>query len=107
MLAERYGISGLKNLALQKFQEFAVMVLMVDGNEDQLLHAVRAMYASGRRANAESLRRAAVLLCADHVQEFIHGSGKTMAMVYAAMDELADFRTDLFEEMAERWKTVV
>lgn len=104
MLAERYGISGLKQLALQKFEDFATMVLMVDGNEEQLLHAIRAMYASERRAEADALRQLAVKLCADHAQAFIHGTGKTMAMVFESMDELPEFRGDLFEEMAPRWK---
>jgi hypothetical protein len=104
MLAERYGISGLKNLALQKFEDLATMVLMVDGNEEQLMHAIRAMYSSERKANADDLRRATVKLCADHVQEFIRGTGKTMSIVYASMNEVSDFRTELFEEMGPRWK---
>ncbi|KAF1830389.1 hypothetical protein BDW02DRAFT_103043 [Decorospora gaudefroyi] len=104
MLAERYGISGLKTLALQKFEDLAAIVLLVDDTQDQILHAIRAMYAQDRRANADDLRRVAVRLCADHVQAFIHGTGKTMALVYESMDELPDFRTDLFEEMASRWR---
>lgn len=104
MLAERYGICGLKGLALQKFEELAAMVLMVDGNEEQLLQAIRAMYSSERRADADELRNLAVKLCADHVQAFIHGTGKTMAMVFESMDELPEFRSDLFEEMASRWR---
>ena len=31
MLAERYGVAGLKALALRKFEEFAGNVLVVDG----------------------------------------------------------------------------
>jgi hypothetical protein len=104
MLAERYGISRLKELALQKFEDLATMVLMVDGNEEQLIQAVRAMYSSERKANADDLRRATVKLCADHVQEFIRGTGKTMATIYASMNEVSDFRTELFEEMGPRWK---
>jgi hypothetical protein len=104
MLAERYGMTGLKALALQKFEALAAMVLVIDGNEEQLLHAVRAMYAEDRRANAEDLRKVAVRLCADHVQAFIHGTGKTMALVYESMDEHPEFRADLFEEMASRWR---
>jgi hypothetical protein len=102
MLAERYGISGLKTLALHKFEDLAAMVLNVDGNEEQLLCAIRGMYASDRRSNADDLRRVAVRLCADNVQAFIHGTGKTMALVYESMDELPEFRADLFEEMASR-----
>jgi hypothetical protein len=104
MLAERYGISGLKQLALQKFKDFAGLVLMVDGNEEQLLQAIRALYASERRADADELRQISIKLCADHVQAFIHGTGKTMAMVFESMDELPEFRSDLFKEMASRWR---
>jgi hypothetical protein len=102
MLAERYGIAGLKALALKKFEDLAAKV--VDGEEQQLLHAIRAIYAPERTANAEDLKRVAIKLCADHVQAFIHGTGRTMALVYESMDELPDFRADLFDEMASRWK---
>ncbi|KAF1848636.1 uncharacterized protein K460DRAFT_275684 [Cucurbitaria berberidis CBS 394.84] len=104
MLAERYGISGLKQVALQKFEDLAAMVLMFDGNEEQLLQAIRAMYAPARRSNADDLKHVAIKLCADHVESFIHGTEKTMAMVFESMDELPEFRADLFEEMAGRWK---
>ncbi|CAN9471113.1 unnamed protein product [Alternaria alternata] len=104
MLAERYGVAGLKALALRKFEEFAGNVLVVDGEEEQLLHAIRSIYAPERRANAHDLKMVAIKLCADHVQAFIHGTGKTMALVYESMDELPEFRADLFEEMASRWK---
>ncbi|CBY02386.1 hypothetical protein IAQ61_006970 [Plenodomus lingam] len=104
MLAERYGIVGLRRLALQKYEDLATMVLMVDGNEEQLQQAIRAMYASERLADADELKQLSVKLCADHVQSFIHGTGKTMAMVFESMDELPDFRADLFEEMARRWR---
>ena len=104
MLAERYGIPGLKQLAFQKFKDFAGLVLMVDGNEEQLLQAIRALYASERRADADELRQISIKLCADHVQAFIHGTGRTMAMVFESMDELPEFRSDLFEEMASRWR---
>lgn len=104
MLAERYGIAGLKALALQKFEDLAAIILVVDGQEEQLLHAIRAIYAPERTANAESLKSVAIKLCADHVQAFIHGTGRTMALVYESMDELPDFRADLFDEMATRWK---
>jgi len=104
MLAERYGVAGLKKIALQKFEEFATMVLMIDGNEEQLRHAICAMYSPNRRANVDDLRKVAVKLCADHVQAFIHDTSKTMALVYEMMDALPDFRAELFEEMAARWK---
>ena len=104
MLAERYGISGLKQLALQKFEDAATTILMHDGNEEQISQAIRALYSSERRADANDLRHKTTKLCADHVQAFIHGTGKTMAMVFESMEELPDFRSDLFEEMASRWR---
>ncbi|KAH7378252.1 hypothetical protein BKA66DRAFT_571682 [Pyrenochaeta sp. MPI-SDFR-AT-0127] len=104
MLAERYGITGLKRVALEKFEELAGMVLMFEGNEEQLIQAIRAMYAPGRRSDANDLRRLAIQLCAGHVEAFIKGTEKTMAMVFESMDELPEFRADLFEEMASRWK---
>lgn len=104
MLAERYGIAGLKRIALEKFEELAAMVLMFEGNEEQLLQAIRAMYAPGRRSDADDLRHVAIQLCAGHVEAFINGTKRTMAIVFESMDELPEFRADLFEEMASRWK---
>lgn len=104
MLAERYGVVGLRRLALQKYEDLATMILNVDGNEEQLLQAIRAMYASERHSDADELKQLSIKLCADHVQAFIHGTGKTMAMVFESMDELPEFRADLFEEMASRWR---
>lgn len=104
MLAERYGISGLKQIAVRKFRELANMVLSMDGNEEQLLQAIKTLYATERRADADELKHLAVKLCANYVQAFLHGTEKTMAMVFECMDELPDFRTDLFEEMALRWR---
>jgi hypothetical protein len=104
MLAERYGITGLKGIALQKFEDLAAMVLTVDGYEEQLLEAIRVMYAPTRRSNADDLKHAAVKLSANHVESFLTGSGRTMAIVFESMDSLPEFRADLFEEMASRWK---
>jgi hypothetical protein len=104
MLAERYGISGLKQLALEKFERLATSVLMVSGNEMRFLHAVRAIYEPSRRANADELRLVAIKICAAHVEGFISGSHATMALVFESMDDLPEFRADLFEEMALRWK---
>jgi len=104
MLAERYGCAGLKKLALQKFEDLATAVLMVNGNEEQLLQAVRAIYQPSRRANADELRRLAIKICADHVEGFISGNQTTMASVFESMDTLPEFRGDLFEEMSSRWK---
>lgn len=103
MLAERYGMAGLKQTALDKFRGLATAMLMFSGNEEEFLQAVRAIYAPSRRANAEELRQAAIRICADHVQGFISGSQTDMTMVFESMDTLPDFRTDLFEEMASRW----
>jgi hypothetical protein len=104
MLAERYGISGLKELALHKFQDTATTLLTINGNERLLLKAVRAIYEPSRKANADELRQAAIMICADHVEGFISGSHTTMALVFESMDELPEFRNDLFDEMALRWK---
>ncbi|KAH7081312.1 hypothetical protein BKA63DRAFT_205958 [Paraphoma chrysanthemicola] len=104
MLAERYGMAGLKQLALQKFDDLAKIALTVNGSEVQMLEAVRSIYAPSRRANADELRHVIVKICADHVQGFISGSHTTMALVFESMDELPEFRSDLFEEMASRWK---
>lgn len=104
MLAERYGCPGLKKLALQKFEDLATTVLMINGNEEQLLRAIRAIYQPSRRANADELRRLAIRICADHVEGFISGSQMTMALVFESMDTLPEFRHDLFSEMSSRWK---
>jgi hypothetical protein len=104
MLAERYGISGLKQLALEKFEGLAMTLLSVSGNERVLLRAVRAIYEPSRRGNADELRRVAIKICADHVEGFISGSNTTMALVFETMDSLPEFRADLFEEMSSRPK---
>lgn len=104
MLAERYGMSGLKQLALQKFEDLARSILMVNGNEEQFLQAVRAIYKPSRKANADALRHLAIQLCANHVEGFIEGSNSSMQLVFESIDSIPEFRTDLFEEMALRWK---
>lgn len=104
MLAERYGVAGLKQLALEKFEALATTVLSMSGNERILLRAVRAIYEPSRRANADELRRVVIAICANHVEGFISGTNTTMALVFESMDELPEFRADLFEEMALRWK---
>lgn len=104
MLAERYGMSGLKRCALDKFEDLAITVLKVSGDEEQFLTAVKAMYDPSRRANADEMRSVAVRICADHVEGFISGDYETMAMVFESMDSLPEFRTELFDEMARRWK---
>jgi hypothetical protein len=104
MLAERYGMPGLKQLALQKFADLATAILTVNGNEEHFLHAVRAIYKPSRMASADELRQLAIRICADHVEGFISGSNTTMQLVFESMDTLPEFRADLFEAMALRWK---
>lgn len=104
MLAERYGVSGLKQLALEKFQDIAATLLAVSGNEELFLHAIQAIYAPSRRSDADDLRKVAIRICADHVEGFISGNQSTMALVFESMDESPDFRSDLFAEMSSRWK---
>jgi len=104
MLAERYGMPGLKQLALQKFKDLATSILMVNGNEEQFLQAVRAIYKPSRMANADALRHLAIQLCANHVEGFISGSNTSMQLVFESIDTIPEFRSDLFEEMALRWK---
>ena len=82
MLAERYGISGLKQLALEKFESLAITVLTMNENERHLLKAVRAIYEPSRTANADELRRVAVTICANHVEGFIAGDQTQMALVF-------------------------
>lgn len=104
MLAERYGVAGLKAIAMEKFKDLATVVLNEDGQEDQLQSAIRAIFAPDRIANGDELRNVMVKLCADHVQAFIHDTGKKMALVYESMEEFPEFRAELFEEMGSRWR---
>ncbi len=102
MLAERYGITGLKSAALAKFELLAAKVFTEPRYEEQLSKAIRIIYASGRTSNADALRMVIIQLCANHVEAFINGTERTMAIVFESMDEYPEFRTDLFEEMASR-----
>ncbi|KAF1361593.1 hypothetical protein EJ07DRAFT_110165 [Lizonia empirigonia] len=104
LLAERYGMSGLKELAAQKFKKLAVAVLTTVGDEDAFVQSVRDLYAPSRRTRADELRRIAVKLCADHLGSAVLGIGKEVSGIISLMDEVPEFRSDLFEELAKRWK---
>jgi hypothetical protein len=104
LLADRYGMSGLKKLALQKFEKLATAVLTTIGDEEEFLQSVRDLYAPARRARAEELQHIAVKLCADHLGSAVLGIGKEVCSMVSLMDEIVEFRSDLFEELATRWK---
>jgi hypothetical protein len=104
LLAERYGMPGLQKLSAQKFEKLAIAVLTAVGDEEEFLQAVRDLYAPSRRTRADELRRIAVKLCADHLGSAVLGIGKEVSGIVALMDEVSEFRSDLFEELAKRWK---
>lgn len=104
LLAERYGMTGLQRLAAQKFEKLAIAVLAAVGDEEEFLQSVRDLYAPSRRARVDELRRTAVKLCADHLGSAVLGIGKEVSSIVGLMDEIPEFRTDLFEELAKRWK---
>ena len=104
LLAERYGMPGLQKLAAQKYEKLAVAVLTTVGDEEEFVQSVRDLYAQSRRTRAEELRRTAVKLCANHLGNAVLGIGKEVSGIVALMDEVPEFRSDLFEELAKRWK---
>ena len=104
LLAERYGMPALQGLAAQKFEKLAVAVLTAMGDEEEFLQSVRDLYASSRRVRADELRRTAVKLCADHLSSAVLGIGKEVSSIVGLMDEVPEFRADLFGELAKRWK---
>ncbi|KAF1931821.1 uncharacterized protein M421DRAFT_2444 [Didymella exigua CBS 183.55] len=104
LLAERYGMPGLQKLAAQKFEKLAVAVLTTVGDEEEFLQAVKDLYAPLRRTRADELRRVAVKRCADHLGSAVLGIGKEVSGIVALMDEVPEFRSDLFEELGKRWK---
>lgn len=95
---------GLQKLSAQKFEKLAVAVLTTVGDEGEFLQAVRDLYVPSRRTRADELRRIAVKLCADHLGSAVLGIGKEVSGIVALMDEVLEFRSDLFEELAKRWK---
>ncbi|XPS97483.1 hypothetical protein M3J09_006711 [Ascochyta lentis] len=104
LLAERYGMPGLKSLAAQKFEKLATAVLTALGDEDEFLQSIRDLYAPSRKTRADELRRTAVKLCADHLGSAVLGIGKQVSGIISLMNEVPEFRSDLFEELAKRWK---
>ncbi|UPX09471.1 uncharacterized protein EKO05_0000160 [Ascochyta rabiei] len=104
LLAERYGMPGLKNLAAQKFEKLSIAVLTTVGNEDEFPQSIRDLYAPSRRTRGNELRRTAVKLCADHLGSAVLGIGKEVSGILALIDEIPEFRSDLFKEIAKRWK---
>lgn len=104
LLAERYGMPGLQTLSAQKFEQLAVAVLTTIGDEAEFLQTIKDLYAPSRRTKADELRRTAVKLCADHLGSAVLGIGKEVSGIVALMDEVPEFRSDLFEELATRWK---
>ena len=104
LLAERYGMPGLQKLSAQKFEKLAVAVLTAVGDEDEFSQAVRDLYSPSRRTRADELRRTAVKLCAVYLGSAVLGIGKEVSGIVGLMDEVPEFRSDLFEELAKRWK---
>lgn len=104
LLAERYGMPGLQKLSAQKYEKLAVAVLTAVGDEGEFVHSVRDLYAPTRRTRAEALRHTAVRLCADHLGSAVLGIGKEVSAIVTLMDDVSEFRSDLFEELAKRWK---
>ncbi|KAF2469470.1 uncharacterized protein BDR25DRAFT_289037 [Lindgomyces ingoldianus] len=103
LLAERYSIPGLKQLALEKFEVRAAVLSRVEVNKDKFFQAIRIIYAS-TRPGEDDLRNSAVKLCADHSEQYILQGGKTAARVFKLMDDIPAFRIDFIKELASRLK---
>jgi hypothetical protein len=103
LLAERYSIPGLKQLACEKFEARASMLSRVEVSKDKFFQAIRIIYAS-TRPGEDDLRKVAVKLCADHAEQYILQGGKTAARVFKLMDEIPAFRMDFIKELASRLK---
>jgi len=103
LLAERYSIPGLKQLAIEKFETRAAVLARVEVNKDKFFQAIRIIYASTRPEN-DDLRRVAVRLCANHSEQYILQGGKTATRVFKLMDEIPAFRMDFIKELAARLK---
>ncbi|KAF1998968.1 hypothetical protein P154DRAFT_523594 [Amniculicola lignicola CBS 123094] len=103
LLADRYAIPGLKQLAIDKFESRAIVLSKVEVNKDKFFQAIRVIYAS-TRAGDDGLRRVAVRLCADHSEKYILQGGKTAARVFKLMDDIPAFRMDFIKELAVRLK---
>lgn len=103
LLAERYSIPGLKQLAVEKFEARASVLSRVQVNKDKFFQAIRVIYAS-TCTGENDLKRVAVRLCADHAEQYILQGGKTAAKVFKLMDEIPAFRMDFIMELASRVK---
>lgn len=104
LLAEQYGIPGLQKLAAQKYEKLVLEVLTTVGDEEEFVQSVQDLYAPSRRTRADEMRRIAVRLCADHLGSAVLGIGKEVSAIVSLMDDVPEFRSDLFEELAKRWK---
>ena len=67
LLAERYSIPGLKQLAVEKFENRASVLSRVEVNKEKFFQSIRIIYASTRSCE-DDLRKVAVRLCADHAE---------------------------------------
>lgn len=103
LLAERYSIPGLKQLAVEKFETRASVLSRVEVNKEKFFQAIRVIYAS-TRPGEDDLRKVAVKLCADHAEQYILQGGKTATRVFKLMDEIPAFRIDFIKELALRLK---
>ncbi|KAF2184017.1 hypothetical protein K469DRAFT_580417, partial [Zopfia rhizophila CBS 207.26] len=103
LLAERYSIPGLKQLAIEKFETRAAVLSRVEVNKDKFFQAIRIIYASTRLGD-DDLRKVAVKLCADQSEQYILQGGKTATRVFKLMDEIPAFRMDFIKELASRLK---
>lgn len=94
----------MKNLALEKFEALAAMILAMDSGEEELSIVINMLYAPGRPVKGNELRDVVIKLCADHIEKFARGNRRTAARLFRLMDEMPKFRSDIFEKVAERWK---
>lgn len=104
LLACRYSIPGLAQIAVEKFEARAAVLSRVEVNKDKFFQAIRVIYASTRPASEDDLRKVAVKLCADHSEQYILQAGKTAIRVFKLMDEIPAFRIDFIKELASRLK---
>ncbi|KAF2134847.1 hypothetical protein P153DRAFT_402657 [Dothidotthia symphoricarpi CBS 119687] len=104
MLAQRYIIPGMMKLALRKFEALATTTLTTDSDGEDLSKVICGMYAKTSRVRDDQLRPVIIKLCAEHIEKFACGNRRTAARLFTLMGELPEFRSDIFEKVAERWK---
>ena len=104
LLAERYGMPGLQELSAKKYEKLALALLTATGDEEEFVQSIRDLYAPSRRTRAEELRRIAVTICADHLGSAVLGIGKEVSVIVTLLGDVPEFRTDLSEELAKKWK---